>query len=77
MDNFNVTMSADSQRKLKVIAARKSLTLDQARAEMLERGIEDYIYRMQRNSRKAAELKAERAQMRKMEEKLAELGVEV
>ena len=74
MKEFTVKLTGDYERKLKVIASRKGLTLEQAAGEMTERGIDDYIYRMDRNARVATQNKAERAKAKAMADKLEELG---
>lgn len=77
MEQFTVSLNSDLVRKAKIVAVRKNLTLNQAVAEMAERGIEDYIYRMGRNQRVAAEAKEQRHTIKKMEERLASLGVDI
>jgi hypothetical protein len=72
---FTIKVSEATERNCKVIASRKGLTFNECLAEMLERGADDYIYRMNRNKKQAAISKAEKAQFKAMVEKLKELGI--
>jgi hypothetical protein len=70
----NITVADATLRSLHMIADKRQKPIDDIVAEMLEHGVKDTCYRMNRNAQKWQEMKATKERIKELEQMLAEKG---
>jgi len=70
MKNINVVVNDSTMRSVSMIAERRNKTIDEIIAEMLEHGVKDTCYRMNRNAQKWQETKAMKEKITLLEQML-------